>query len=69
MSTHEDRVRAAAGTGPLWRIASTRLPTRLGTFEDRIYSMNPDGSDGKTIVTDCHLPDGIGVDAEAVAAE
>jgi sugar lactone lactonase YvrE len=27
--------------------------------------MNPDGSDRKTIVTNCHLPDGIVVDAEA----
>ena len=25
----------------------------------RIHSMNPDGSDRKVIVTDCHLPDGI----------
>ena len=32
---------------------------------DRICSMNPDGSDRKTIVTDCHLPDGMVVDAEA----
>ena len=32
---------------------------------DRIHSMNLDGSDRKTIVTDCHLPDGIVVDAEA----
>jgi hypothetical protein len=32
---------------------------------DRIHSMNPDGSDRKTIVTDCHLPDGIVVDVEA----
>ena len=32
---------------------------------DRIHSMNPDGSDRRTIVTDCHLPDGIVVDAEA----
>src|SRR5450432_3732412 len=31
----------------------------------RIHSMNPDGSDRKTIVSDCHLPDGIVVDAEA----
>jgi sugar lactone lactonase YvrE len=31
----------------------------------RIHSMNPDGSDRRTIVTDCHLPDGIVVDAEA----
>src|SRR5258708_10295791 len=32
---------------------------------DRIHSMNLDGSDRKTIVTDCHLPDGIVVDAKA----
>ncbi len=32
---------------------------------DRIHSMNPDGSDYKTIVTNCHLPDGIVVDAVA----
>jgi hypothetical protein len=32
---------------------------------DRIHSMKPDGSDRKTIVTNCHLPDGIVVDAHA----
>jgi hypothetical protein len=32
---------------------------------DRIHSMNPDGSGRKTIVTNCHLPDGIVVDARA----
>src|SRR5262250_1934079 len=32
---------------------------------DRIHSMDPDGSDRKTIVTDCHLPDGIAVDSRA----
>jgi hypothetical protein len=32
---------------------------------DRIHSMNPDGSDCKTMVTGCHLPDGIVVDSEA----
>ena len=31
----------------------------------RIHSMNPDGSDKKTIVTDCQLPDGITVDTQA----
>lgn len=31
----------------------------------RIHSSNPDGSDLKTIVTDCRLPDGIVVDVEA----
>jgi hypothetical protein len=32
---------------------------------DRIHSMNPDGTERKTIVTDCRLPDGIVVDVEA----
>ena len=32
---------------------------------DRIHSMNPDGSDRKTIVTNCRLPDGIAVDVAA----
>jgi DNA-binding beta-propeller fold protein YncE len=32
---------------------------------DCIHSMNPDGSNRRTIVTDCHLPDGIVVDVEA----
>src|SRR5258707_1654855 len=31
----------------------------------RIHSMNPDGSDRKVVVTDCHLPDGIAVDVGA----
>jgi hypothetical protein len=31
----------------------------------RIHTMNPDGSDKKTIVTDCRLPDGIAVDSQA----
>jgi DNA-binding beta-propeller fold protein YncE len=31
----------------------------------RIHSMNTDGSDRKTIVSDCRLPDGIVVDVEA----
>src|SRR5215470_16015929 len=32
---------------------------------DRIHSMKPDGSDRKTIVTDCRFPDGVVVDAQA----
>src|SRR5262245_53543827 len=32
---------------------------------DRIHSMKPDGSDRKTIATDCRFPDGIAVDVEA----
>src|SRR6201982_3371224 len=30
-----------------------------------IHSMNSDGSDRKTVVTNCHLPDGIVVDVDA----
>jgi len=33
MSTYEKRARTTAQTGALWRIASTRLPTRWGMFE------------------------------------
>src|SRR5215813_8620780 len=33
MSTHESRTRTSAKAGVLWRIASTRLPTKWGTFE------------------------------------
>jgi hypothetical protein len=31
---------------------------------NRIHSMNPDGSDRKTIVTNCRYPDGIAVDVQ-----
>jgi hypothetical protein len=31
----------------------------------RIHSMNPDGSDRTTIVSDCRMPDGIAVDTDA----
>ena len=31
----------------------------------KIHVMNTDGSDHRTIVTDCHLPDGIVVDVDA----
>jgi DNA-binding beta-propeller fold protein YncE len=30
----------------------------------RVFSMNPDGSDSKTLVTGCRIPDGIAVDHE-----
>jgi hypothetical protein len=32
---------------------------------NRVFSMNPDGSDSKTLVTGCRHPDGIVVDTEA----
>src|SRR6266550_7317434 len=45
----------------------TRIP-RLFVIEinaGKIHAMNTDGSDRETIVTGCHLPDGIVVDVEA----
>jgi DNA-binding beta-propeller fold protein YncE len=48
-------------------VGATRSP-RLFVLElsgDRIHTMNPDGSDRKTIVTNCRLPDGIAVDVAA----
>jgi hypothetical protein len=37
----------------------------LDLSDDRIVSLNPDGSDRKVIVTDCRLPDGIVINAAA----
>jgi hypothetical protein len=48
--------------------ADTPRSGRLFLLElsgDRIHSMNPDGSDRKTIVTNCQLPDGVVIDVEA----
>ena len=53
------RTKASSGTTHSGRLFLLELSG------DRIHSMNPDGSDRKTIVTNCHLPDGIVVDAEA----
>jgi hypothetical protein len=51
------------------REASSKQATgRLFVLElsgGRIFTVNPDGSDKKVIVTDCHYPDGIVVDVEA----
>src|ERR1700675_3554892 len=47
---------------------SSNVAPRLFVLElnaGRIHTMNTDGSDRKTIMSDCHLPDGIVVDAEA----
>src|SRR5262249_24467609 len=37
MSTHENRTRTTMEAGALWRIASTRMPTKWGTFEAMGY--------------------------------
>jgi hypothetical protein len=45
--------------------AATGRLFALEVSTSRIHSMDPDGSDKKTIVTHCRLPDGIAVDVEA----
>jgi|KBSMisStandDraft_5_1062788.scaffolds.fasta_scaffold08799_7 hypothetical protein len=57
--------RATAGPFPAEGIVRSGRLFLLEMSGDRIHSMRPDGSDRKTIVTGCHLPDGIVVDAEA----
>jgi hypothetical protein len=52
------------GPSPSAKTAVGRLFV-LELSGDRIHLMNLDGSDRKTIVTDCRLPDGIVVDAKA----
>jgi DNA-binding beta-propeller fold protein YncE len=51
-------------SGPRGKTRSARLFV-LEVSGGRIHSMNPDGSDRKTVVTGCPNPDGITVDAEA----
>ncbi len=55
---------ARSGTNASSATRSGRL-FLLELSGDRIHSMNPDGSDRKTIVTNCRLPDGIVVDVAA----
>ncbi|MEX4003669.1 3-hydroxyacyl-CoA dehydrogenase, partial [Paraburkholderia sp. EG285A] len=56
--------RTISSNGSQGTITSGRLFV-LELSSNSIHSMNPDGSDRKMIVTDCRLPDGIAVDAEA----
>jgi DNA-binding beta-propeller fold protein YncE len=45
--------------------ASTDRLFVLEASGNRIFSVNPDGTDRKVIVTECRLPDGIAVDVDA----
>jgi hypothetical protein len=60
MSQVVDKSNQTAGAG----VVAPRLFV-LELNAGRIHSMNTDGSDCKTIVSDCHWPDGIVVDIEA----
>ena len=37
----------------------------LDLTEGRVFSIKPDGSDKRTVITDCRMPDGVVVDTEA----
>jgi hypothetical protein len=75
MRLHRKTTMAAGGSNGTRLETARRVATeevarcgRLLLLEmsgDRIHSIKPDGSDRKTIVTGCHFPDGIVVDAEA----
>jgi DNA-binding beta-propeller fold protein YncE len=46
-------------------MVSSRRLFLLDLSDDRVVSLNPDGSDRKVIVTECRYPDGIAVDVVA----
>ncbi|MDB5364417.1 MAG: 3-hydroxyacyl-CoA dehydrogenase [Rhodospirillales bacterium] len=54
-----------AKADPASRQATTARLFVLELSGGRIHSMNADGSDHKTIVTDCRLPDGVALDVKA----
>jgi sugar lactone lactonase YvrE len=54
-------LRAATSSRPA---AAGRLYV-LDLSGGRVFSMNPDGTDSRTLVTGCRLPDGVVVDTEA----
>ena len=58
----------ASRRSTLTRASCTTMAGRLFVLDlsgGRVFSINPDGSDSKTLVTGCRLPDGIAVDVEA----
>src|SRR5262245_6554741 len=48
MSRHKNRARTTAPTGALWRLASTRLPTKWGLFEGIGFERDVGTGDGIT---------------------
>jgi len=64
----EEEIMIASRRSTLTRASGTTMAGRLFVLDlsgGRVFSMNPDGSDSKTLVTGCRLPDGIAVDVEA----
>jgi hypothetical protein len=66
--TRKDKTMTVLQTARTKTLSGATRSGRLFLLElsaDRIHSMNPDGSDRETIVTDCRFPDGIAVDVAA----
>ena len=61
-STKPQTLKSGGATGG--RTAVGRLVI-LELSGGRVFTVNPDGSDKRVIVTDCHWPDGVVVDVEA----
>ncbi len=61
-STKPQTLKSGGATGG--RTAVGRLVI-LDLSGGRVFTVNPDGSDKRVIVTDCHWPDGVAVDVEA----
>src|SRR5712664_1876753 len=65
MSTNVTEPRATKSTrAPLSKTAAARL-IFLEASQGRIFSVNPDGSDKKVLVSECRIPDGVAIDVEA----
>jgi hypothetical protein len=48
-----------------WSKSTWSVHKRLDLGDNRVVSLNPDGSDRKVIVTGCRYPDGIAIDVAA----
>src|SRR6266567_2020583 len=65
MSTNATEPRTTKSTrAPLSKTAAARL-IFLEASQGRIFSVNPDGSDKKVLVSECRIPDGVAIDVEA----
>src|SRR5437588_8132135 len=53
-----------SGRASVGRATAGRLFVLDASSGGRVFSVNPDGSDRKVLVTDCRVPDGIVVDVE-----
>jgi len=65
MSTNVTEPRTTKSTrAPLSKTGVARL-IFLEASQGRIFSVNPDGSDKKVLVSECRIPDGVAIDVEA----